>query len=128
MVPAKDACRKGQGVDGCTLVAVTAMDGHDTQDVGRSPPHNYEEEGRTDAPFFSGDAPNNEAQRLMACLLSGRHSENGAYLQRVQTSSWPPGNPGQRNNTGHTSEDGCNFVIGRTSIPLIPLYPTSSTF
>lgn len=33
--------------------------------------------------------------RLMACLLSGRHSENGAYLQRVQTSSWPPGNPGQ---------------------------------
>lgn len=72
-------------------------------------------------PSSSKQHPVLQHTTLMACRLSGKISENKAFLQKLQTSSWPRGSRGQPDSTVHTSADGHNFVIGDTLIPLIPL-------
>ena len=62
-----------------------------------------------------------EHTKLLACRLSGRLSENRAFVQRVQKLSWPLGSRGRPNNTDHTSIDGHTFVLGDTLIPFLPL-------
>ncbi|XP_045137462.1 uncharacterized protein LOC123519890 [Portunus trituberculatus] len=59
--------------------------------------------------------------QLMACRLSGSLSKHEAYLQTVQTSSWPLGSRGRPDNTDHTST--CNGYPQRCTTTLL-MYST----
>ena len=75
-------------------------------------------------PSSAEDHPVMSHTRLMACLLSGKASENEAYRQRVRISSWLHGSQVQGNNTVRILEGGWSFVIDGVSIPLIPVSHT----
>ena len=71
-------------------------------------------------PSTEEDHPILKHTRLMACLLSGNICETEAFLQQVQTSSWPPGDLQLRSSISHMSTGGsfCN------SWNINPLAPT----
>lgn len=75
-------------------------------------------------PSSNAEHPVMHQTRLMGCLLSGNKSEHEEYLQRVRISSWPHGLQVQKSSTDRILEDGRNFVVGGTLIPLIPMSVT----
>lgn len=57
-MPPKDSGGTGCGVDDCTAVAVTALDGFVIDNVDRSPPSDHGKGQRSDTPFLNGEPPN----------------------------------------------------------------------
>ena len=55
-MPAEDESGRGEGVDDCSLVDVTAMDGDIAQNVGHSPPTYYEENRGASTPILLREA------------------------------------------------------------------------
>ena len=76
-------------------------------------------------PSLAGSHPVMRHTRLVACLLSGRPYENEGFLQGARTSCLLPGNPVPPNSTDPMLNGGASFVLNGTSIPLVPLPPTS---
>lgn len=59
--------------------------------------------------------------RLIAAVVSGKHSETVAFLEKLATSSSALGAKEPFHNMVHTSEGGWNLQVQGISIPLIPL-------
>ena len=123
-MPTEAEGRRGEGMDDCSHVAVTAMDGDFARHVDRPPPPHCDEESVLTHPSSNAEHLVMRHTRLMGCLLSGSKSKHEEYLQRVRISSWPRGQQVQRSSTDRISGDGRSFVVGGILIPLIPMSAT----
>lgn len=108
---------EGEGMNDCSSVGITALDGmliEDPQVIRRQVIVLLH-------PLTAEEHLIMWHTELMACQLSGDISKNEAYLQQLRTSSWRHGDWVLNNNTDFISTDAYNYVVDGTSVPLIPL-------
>lgn len=113
----KVAGEEGKGMNDCSSVGITALDGmliEDPQVIRR-------QVNVLLHPLTAQEHLIMRHTELMACQLSGDISKNEAYLQHLRTSPWCHGDRVLKNNIDFISTDAYNSEVDGTSVPLIPV-------
>ncbi|XP_045101891.1 uncharacterized protein LOC123498642 [Portunus trituberculatus] len=79
-MPSKDACRDGEKVAHCALMAFTTLDGNPPEDAHQGAPANHVEERHSATSTFRGGTPSHEAHPVDVMSLVRRHLQARGIL------------------------------------------------
>lgn len=93
-MPAEVARGRGPGLDGCSPVAITTMDGHTARDAHRLPSPYYAEDSGARTPVIRGGAPDHAPHTTDGVLAFGEQLRERGISEAstaIVLASWKPG-------------------------------------